>query len=158
MKQPDNITINVGTINGGTTPNTVPDMCQFEIDARFNDEKEYQEVDKYIKAVASKTYVKDTKTTLIEAGKRIAMDHKDFNDVLVDKVNDIYKECGLKVLKQRKANGGSDAAYTNEANIPTIDSIGVEGGYIHSKKEFAYLVSLKESAKRIASIIYGLND
>lgn len=158
MKNPNGITINVGTIKGGTTSNTVPDECSLEIDVRFNDENEYKEAKKYIKEIANKTYVEGVSTKLIEVGKRIAMDHKKFNDVLVDKVNAVFKESGLKELKKRKASGGSDAAYTSNANIPTIDSIGVEGGYIHSKKEYAYLESLKDSAKRIAAIIYGLKN
>ena len=158
MKHPDGITINVGTIKGGTTPNTVPDECSFEIDVRFNDENEYTQANKYIEEIADKVFVKGTSTELKEVGKRIAMDHKDYNDVLVNKINAIFKECGLKELKQRKASGGSDGAYTSGANIPTIDSIGVEGGYIHSKKEYAYLESLKDSAKRIAAIIYGIKQ
>lgn len=157
IKQPDAITINVGTIKGGTTSNTVPDECSFEIDVRFANDDQYKKTKEYITNIANTTYIEGTSTELIETGTRIAMDHKDYNDDLVNKINAIYKNCGLVELKQRKASGGSDAAYTSDAGIPTIDSIGVNGGCIHSKKEYAYLNSLKDSAKRIAAIIYKLS-
>ena len=56
----------------------------------------------------------------------------------------------------RSKGGGSDAAYTTQCGIPTLDSLGVEGGDIHAKEEFSYISSLKESAKRIAAICYNI--
>jgi glutamate carboxypeptidase len=59
-------------------------------------------------------------------------------------------------LEGIKANGGSDAAYSTIAGIPSIDSIGIEGERIHSVEEYAIMKSLAESAKRIATVIYGI--
>lgn len=157
-KDPDGITINVGTINGGTTANTVAEKCEINIDVRFSNDDELKIVDKYINEIANKNYVEGVKTTCKLASKRIAMDYKDTNKQLLDKINKALVESGLKELKPYKTNGGSDAAYTSNNNIPTIDSMGVTGGNIHSKDEFAYLDSLKESAKRLVAIIYKLDD
>ena len=63
-------------------------------------------------------------------------------------------ECGLPILKPCASLGGSDAAYTTQAGIPTIDDLGVEGGELHSVREFANLDSLAASAKRLAAIAY----
>ena len=156
IKQEDDITINVGIINGGTTPNTVPENCQLQIDVRFNNTEQMEWADEYIKNIANTVYVEGTNTTLLLAGTRIAMDYKEYNKELLDKMNEIYVECGMSELTARKAAGGSDAAYTSNAGIASIDSIGVTGGYIHSKNEYANIPSLAESAKRMASVIYLL--
>ena len=158
MKQPDDITINVGTIEGGTAPNTVPEKCKIQIDVRFNDEKSLKIADEYVRQIADTVYVDGVKTNLEVMGTRIAMDYKDYNEKLLDKMNAVFNECYMSPLTVRKATGGSDAAYTSAAGIPSIDSIGVSGGYIHSKDEYANIDSLAENAKRMAAVIYGIND
>ena len=40
--------------------------------------------------------------------------------------------------------------------IPCIDSLGVEGGGIHSIHEYGELASLGEAARRIAAVACGL--
>ena len=158
MKNADDVTINVGTIQGGTTPNTVPAECQIQIDVRFNDEKSMNEADKYIRDICDKTYVEGTTTEVVYLSTRIAMEYRDANRKLLDNMNEVFRSCGLSELTARKAKGGSDAAYTTNAGIPSIDSIGVTGGYIHSKDEYANIDSLLENAKRMAAVIYGLKD
>ena len=158
MKQPDDITINVGVIEGGTTPNTVPENCKIVIDVRFNNDEQLQVVDKYINDIANKVFVEGVETSLNVMGTRIAMDYKKYNEDLLDRINEVFNEANLSPLTARKATGGSDTAYTSNAGIPSIDSIGVSGGYIHSKNEYANIDSLKENACRMAAIIYGLKD
>lgn len=157
LKDGNGITINVGTIEGGTTPNTVPAECSIQIDVRFNDENERLEADKYIRNISAKTYIVGVTTELEYLSFRIAMDKKDKNVELLNNMNEVFKTCGLTELKARKAKGGSDAAYTSAAGIPSIDSIGVTGGYIHSNNEYANIDSLLENAKRMAALIIGLD-
>ena len=75
------------------------------------------------------------------------------NQNLLKETNEVYAKYNIPVLKSGFAQGGSDAAYTTIAGIPTIDSIGIDGGRIHSTEEFMYLDSLKEAAKRVAVVI-----
>ena len=72
----------------------------------------------------------------------------------LERMNEIYKENGLPVLKKRMCLSGSDAAYVTEHGIPCVDNLGTEGGNIHSVDEYIRLDSLVESAKRIACLIY----
>ena len=73
---------------------------------------------------------------------------------LLVRMNDIFKENGLPVLKARKSLGGSDAADVTEQGIPCVDSIGVEGDFIHTLREYAVIESLPDAAKRIVSVVY----
>ena len=78
------------------------------------------------------------------------------NENLLAQMNAIYRESGLPELPMGKSNGGSDAADVTMSGVPCIDSIGAEGGEIHSLNEFAYLDSLAESAKRFAVVALQL--
>ena len=69
---------------------------------------------------------------------------------------EIFAECGLPTLAARAGHGGSDAAEMTCAGVPCIDSLGVEGGFIHSADEYARVSSLAECAKRLAAIAVGI--
>lgn len=88
------------------------------------------------------------------------MDLITVKDNLFEKVNEIFEATNLPKLSIRSTGGGSDAAYTTQLGIPTLDSIGVESENIHSKNECAIISSLKEAAKRIAAcaIIYKIKE
>ncbi len=62
----------------------------------------------------------------------------------------------IEVSKQEKAVGGSDAAYITQCGIPCVDSFGPRGGRGHSIDEYIEMETLKESAKRYASIICSI--
>ena len=156
MKNADDVTINVGTIEGGTTPNTVPENCKITIDLRFNNEDSLNMSDEYIRSIANTVYIDGVETNLEVMGTRIAMDYRYYNEELLNKMNSVFDACNMPRLVARKATGGSDAAYTSNVGIPSIDSIGVSGGYIHSRNEYANISSLAENAKRMAVLIYGL--
>ena len=71
---------------------------------------------------------------------------------IADRINEINETVGLPVLEARFGFGGSDAAYTSQAGIPSVDSIGVEGDFIHSPREYAIKSSLAYSAKQQAAV------
>ncbi len=64
----------------------------------------------------------------------------------------IFEATNLSKLSIYSTGCGSDAAYTTQLCIPTLDSMGVECENIHSKNECATISSLKEVAKRKAAI------
>ena len=82
------------------------------------------------------------------------MEKSEKNFLLLDNINEIFRENNLPELSPKSGNGGSDASDVSKAGIPAIDSLGVEGGNIHSINEYARLASLAESAKRLATVAY----
>ncbi len=154
IKDAKGITCNCGLINGGSAVNTVAAKCTFTVDIRFLNEKQLNEAREKVKKIAETVYIEGCSTKLEEISFRPAMEYCEKNAALLDKMNEIFAECGLETLKARLCLSGSDAAYTTLREIPTIDNIGVAGGNIHSKDEFAYLESLKTSAKNMATAAY----
>lgn len=156
MKDPEGLTCNCGVIQGGTVANSVAAECSFTADIRFANYEQYQEAEKLVRQVAESNTVVGCTCQLEKVSDRPAMPWISRNEALLDKMNSIYEAAGLPVLTPRACLSGSDAAYTTNAGIPTVDNLGVDGANIHSVQEFARLDSLAASAKRLAAVAYGL--
>ncbi len=154
LKDKDGITCNCGIINGGTVANTVAEECTFIADIRFATNEQYIEVMELVDSLSQKSSVEGCSCTVEKIGSRPAMVRNQKNDSFLETINNIFKGCDLAPLTARSALGGSDAAYSTKAGIPTVDSFGTEGGFIHSINEFIYLKSIAESAKKIAAVCY----
>lgn len=154
LKDENGITCNCGVISGGTVANTVAEECSFVADIRFATNEQFEEVKKLVKKIADEIHVEGCSCEVSEISYRPAMVYSRKNVELLEKMNEIYNECDLPILKGRLCLSGSDAAYVTEAGIPCVDNIGVEGKNIHSINEFAVLESLKLSAKQLASFTY----
>ena len=154
FKDADGITCNCGVINGGTTPNTVAAECSFIVDIRFANSDQLKEIKSVVEKVANTNNVEGCSCILEEISFRPAMAFSERNRQLLNKMNEIYSENGLPQLREIVGAGGSDAAYITEAGIPCVDSIGIDGKNIHSADECARIDSLKESAKRLATVAY----
>ena len=156
LKDDQGITCNCGIISGGTVANTVAEECSFVADVRFADEEQAQRVEKLMKEIAEKTFVDGCSCTLVPVSYRPPMPLCDRNLHLLDSVNSILSSAGLDPLIGGFGVGGSDAAYTTLAGIPTIDNLGIGGDLIHSSDEYALCSSLALGAKRIAAIAMAL--
>ena len=154
MKNPDGITCNCGVIEGGTVANTVAQRCSFIADIRYCTEEERESVIKILNRISEESAVKGCSSKIKVVSERPPMEKKQRNFDLLDKMNEIFKDCGLEKLEHYPRKGGSDAAYITKAGIPCIDTMGVVGGRIHSDQEFAKISSLELSAKRMAATIY----
>lgn len=155
-KDPKNITCNCGVIKGGTVANTVAEECTFTADFRYSTQENYKEIIKKVNELCEHNTVDGCECTVEVMNDRPAMARCEKNLNFLKKMNEIYKECGLPELEPRDSLGGSDAAYTTKAGIPTVDDLGAEGSWLHSAKEFIYLKSVAESAKKIAAVCYGI--
>ena len=156
FKDADGITCNCGVIEGGTVVNAVPASCTFGVNFRFVNSGQLAQIEETVRRVAEKVFVPGCTCTVEQTGHRIAMEETPRNYALLDTMNAIYEANGMSRLAPRKVNGGADSAEVTAAGIPCVDSLGVVGGKIHSKDEYAVCDSLRESAKRIAAVIYGI--
>jgi glutamate carboxypeptidase len=155
-KEKDGITCNVAIIGAGTVVNVVPDECSFSVNVRYPDDQSRELIDRTLREIAARSYIGDTTCEVVCNAGRPAMEYVPRNVELLRRMNEIYESEGLPVLQENHEHGGSDTAYTTAYGIPSIDSLGTQGGSIHSTGEFAYKRSLLEAAKRIASVIYCL--
>ena len=154
LKDGNSITCNCGLINGGVAENTVPNKCTFTADFRFKNDAQGEQVEKIVKEIAQESVIEGTSCEVILKSWRYPMEKNEKNLSLADKVNNIYKENKLPILEVVESNGAADSADMTHAGIPCLESLGTEGGKLHTIEEFMYKKSLKESAKRLAAVAY----
>lgn len=152
LKDKDGITCNCGVISGGSVSNTVPGYCEFKANIRFANSEQLEWVRDYVTKIAATVHVDGCKCIVNNPKGRVAMEYNEKNVALLARMNEIFEENELSSLKAAKRTGASDAADVTYAGAACIDSLGVIGGNIHSPDEFAYIDSLAESAKRLASV------
>lgn len=155
-KDHDGITMNCGTIQGGTAINVVPEQCEFTVDVRYATTAQLDEAHNFLTRLAATSFVEGCTSQLTQLSVRPAMDKEDRNFAMLEQMNAVYAAAGLPILIAKGANGGSDAADLTVRGITCVDSVGVEGEFIHSIREQAEIASLARCAKRLAAVAMGL--
>ena len=154
VKEPDGLTFNVGLIKGGTSVNTTPAQCTFDLDIRFPDEEAMKRSDEIVKRVAETSYLEGTTCELELLSRRVHMEENEKNLAALAELNRICRENGLTEMQPQHRAGGSDAADLTYRGIVCLDSIGTYGDGTHSIREYSTLESLDTCAKRLAAMAY----
>ena len=152
LKDREGLTCNCGVISGGTTPNSVAAKCEFTVDIRYANPAQYQTAVDFCRKIANENTIEGCSCRFELISERPSMPLTGENVALLDRMNAIYAEYGLPILEGRTFLIGSDAAFMAQTGIPCVDCIGVEGGDIHSIREYAELKSLAQCAKRLALV------
>ena len=156
LKDAKTITCNCGVINGGSTPNSVPDKCTFLADIRYRNNEQLEEINRILETVSKTEYVPGCSSSYEQISYRVSMPIVQRNLDLLEQINRILADVGMDTLEPVNLGGGSDAADVTAAGIPCLDGMGPQGGGVHSLKEFAVLSSLAEATKQLATIVYYL--
>ncbi len=156
IKEDTGLTCNCGVISGGTVKNTVPGKCVFTADVRYATQEQYEWICEYAKSLANTVHVEGCTCKVEIFSGRPAMERTEKNLRLFERMNEIYVANGMSPLKERNRNAGSDAAEVTQAGIPCVECMGVKGGGMHCREEFAFLSSLAESAERLARVVLDI--
>ncbi len=156
LQDENGITFSCGMISGGTSKNTVAEECNFTVDIRFTNNEERVRAANILERVVKTSYLSGSNAEIVKKIERCAMEENEQNKKLLASINSAFSSAGLPLVKASKSNGGSDASDITSRGLPCIDSLGVSGGGIHSKDEFARLTSLKEACYRVIAISANL--
>lgn len=151
-------TYNVGVVQGGTVPNAVPDYVKLEIDVRFDDLDKGEEVISNLQRVTDKTYIDGTNTNLSGGISFMPMETTDGVMKLFEHYRKTSIAMGYPEPYPKKSGGGSDAAYTVIAGVPSICAVGVKGEWNHSPKEFADIESIFERTKLLVASVIAMEE
>lgn len=150
--------VNVGTIEGGTVANAAPAHCKVECDFRYVHPEDLPILRKKVEEVCAKQYVPDVTTKLYDSVGFAVMPQLPGNLELLKIAQKVAEESGFPVPGPKLCGGGSDAAYTEAAGVPTLCGTGVEGSRNHTVEEWADVDSLFRRAKQMAGILLKLNE
>ncbi len=150
------ISINFGHIEGGGPVNIVPDFAILQINVRILHETDLEKIKESFHQLLKKiTLETDVKMEFHEITKRAP---KPFDEKTA-KLFDILKKVGLQVgqeIKLLPSGGVSDGNILASVGLPTIDTLGVIGGNIHTHNEYMLIDSLKSRVKLTVSLLIEL--
>jgi glutamate carboxypeptidase len=146
------ISVNVGRVNGGIGPNTVPEHASARIDFRFlkNPDKAYLE--KKIAEITQKQNIQNTHSHFVILSGRPPMPVSEKNKKLFQAVQKTAKSIGLSVDEEFRA-GVSDANLIAGEDTPVVDGLGPIGAMDHSEDEYMIKESLLQRSALLANAI-----
>jgi len=150
------ITLNVGTIAGGTKRNIVPAEATAWIDLRYDDPEAGEEIRTKIEEIAATAHVPDTKTEVWGSLHRPPKPATEAVDGLIRAHADVLLALGDSPLPPRHSGGGTDGSLMGAVGLATLDSMGAVGGRAHTQDEFVDLRSLPRRATIAAILLHRL--
>lgn len=135
------VTLNVGVVQGGTVPNSVPDYARALVDVRCIQSEDMQPVGDAIRQIASTTHVPGTHTTLSGGWSAPPMARSPAIARLADLARACAQELGFDVTAAR-TGGISYANMLAELGLPVLDGLGPVGGLDHSPDEYILVSSI----------------
>lgn len=143
------VTVNVGKIEGGIGPNTVPEHATARIDFRFVEQKDHDFLKEKISEIAAKPKTPQTSAGFEIISTRPPMEQTDANRKLFQAVKGVADKLDFQIQEEFR-NGVSDANIIAEQGIPVLDGLGPAGANDHSKDEYMIKESLLQRATLLA--------
>ena len=137
---PRGITVSVGTIEGGTTSNTVPAFCKCHVDFRFSDMVSADEIVQKMQAlrpvgpdVQLSIDVEVNRPPMVRDAKAVA---------LLERVQASARAAGFELGEAPPTGGASDANFTSALGVPSLDALGADGDGAHTWHEHVLVSTL----------------
>jgi glutamate carboxypeptidase len=146
------VTVNVGTVHGGTRPNVVPDACVLEVDVRSPREETFKLVEADVERIARENTVPDVEVEVTGGAWHRPMERREGGATLARLAKEVAAELGFE-LEDTSTGGASDANTTSAAGVPTLDGLGPIGGDDHGPREWIDLTSATPRIALLAGLI-----
>jgi glutamate carboxypeptidase len=150
------ITLNVGLVSGGQSVNTVAPWAQGQIDLRYVDPADRDEVMGKIHAIVARSFVPGTRATLTIRGEFLPLTQTPTAARLFEMYREAAAESGLSI-EGEFSGGCADSGFTAAVGAPTICSVGPVGGKAHSPEEYLEVASMVPRAQAMARAILRLD-
>ncbi|MCC7347710.1 MAG: M20 family metallopeptidase [Variibacter sp.] len=149
------ITVNVGTVTGGQTVNTVAPSAACEIDLRFVTPADREDAMRAIRAIVETSHLAGTSAQLEISGEFLPLVESPHSQALYAH----YAACAETVgdpVKSAFTGGCADSGFAAATGAPTICAVGPVGGNAHSPEEFLEVDSMVPRAQNLALAILRL--
>jgi glutamate carboxypeptidase len=146
------VTVNVGTIKGGLSKNSVPDHAEALVDYRFTTDKDGDATFAALReaGAAAAASVPGTNVKVTYGAGRKPLERTDANVALYRAYAACAREVGLGDGEAPLLGGGSDASTTSGMGIASIDGLGPRGKGFHTNDEQIEIASLVPKAEALA--------
>jgi glutamate carboxypeptidase len=146
------VTLNVGTIRGGTRTNVVPQDCVLELDLRSPATATLEEAEGEIERLCAEPSLPDVTVDVDRASWHRPMERTETIGALAARATDFASELGFE-LRDAATGGASDANTIAAAGTPVLDGLGPVGGDDHAPGEWLDVDSIVPRTAMLAALI-----
>ena len=150
------VTLNVGTVQGGSKRNIVPDLAEAAIDVRYREAASGEQVRAKLEEIARAEDLPGTRGELVGSLHRPPKPEDAEVDRLIGQYDAIARALALDPAEPRHSGGGTDGSLMGAVGLATLDSVGAAGGRAHTEEEFVDLASLPARAACVAILLRRL--
>jgi glutamate carboxypeptidase len=150
------ITLNVGLVSGGQSVNTVAPWAEGQIDLRYVDPPDKDDVMARIAAIIDRSFVPGTRAELTVKGEFLPLTQTPAAKRLFELYVDAATASGFKTDGEF-TGGCADSGFTAGVGTPTLCAVGPVGGKAHTPDEFLRIDSLVPRAQACARAIMRLD-
>jgi glutamate carboxypeptidase len=144
------ITLNAGTVQGGTRSNVIPAEASAVLDVRVARAKDAAKIDRRLRSLTP--FNRKCKVEVTGGVNRPPMERTATVAALYQKACQIAKQSGWK-LEEAAVGGGSDGNFTAALGIPTLDGLGGVGDGAHASHESISISELPRRTALLAALI-----
>ncbi len=148
--------VSIGPIEGNTAPNAVPERARAWGNVRFTTREKGEEIGRSLDALATpagalpsvridRNFQRPAKP-LIPATERLALLARAAAESLGES------------LPFGSTGGVCDGNILQDEGLPTIDTLGVRGGGLHTEQEWIELTSLTERSQLMATLLHRISQ
>lgn len=147
--------VNIGPIEGGHATNVVPDSARAWGNARFGTPEIAAEIERELRSL--ETAAGAIPSVKVEVSfNRPAKPLTPGTERLAMAARSVAESLG-QTLGFGKTGGVCDGNILQDAGLPTIDTLGVRGGGLHTPQEWIELASLTERCQLLAVLLARLS-
>ncbi len=157
-------TVNVGTMQGGEKRNTRPGCAEAAVDLRFADTRDGRSLESQVRHIALTQYTHHPSLSDFPKSEVWTVLHRPvkgihpITDQLIAEAMGLSAHLGEKIVGTYLSGGGTDGSLTQAQGLPTLDSLGLNGGGAHSSREWTTVASLMARTKLAAVLLNRLID
>jgi glutamate carboxypeptidase len=144
------VTVNVGTIRGGTRSNVIPAEAWAEVDVRVPRASDFRRIDRRMRSL--RVYDKACVLKVEGALNRPPMERTRAGVALYRQAAALASELGFD-LAEASTGGGSDGNFTSALGVPTLDGMGAVGEGAHARNESVLLKDLAPRTALLAAML-----
>ena len=149
------ISVNVGTVSGGTRGNVVPERAEALIDVRVPSADAARVIEARLRALSAKN--PEVQLKLAGGIDRPPLERTEGVRRLYEEAREVARVLGHD-LQEGGTGGGSDGNFTAALGVPTLDGLGPQGDGAHALHEHVLLADLPWRAAFVAGLMKRLGE
>jgi glutamate carboxypeptidase len=149
------VSVNVGTISGGTRTNVIAEQARASVDVRVPTMDDAARVEQVVRSL--KPQLAGTSVELTGGFGRPPLERTPQVVRLYEMARDVARTLGVD-LAEGGTGGGSDGNFTAALGVPTLDGLGPMGDGAHASHEHVQVADLTWRAAFLAALVARLGE